>query len=203
MKYSEWESLLVENLQGLPTKECLKITDYYREIYSDKLDAGEGEEAILEEFGEPKLCAEKILAESASSDEETPSQNIPSAQTEPLKTPKNDTKQTNSITVSHIVGVVLFSVFIGIPLAAIAISVIAAFGAACISCGAGVIAGLVYTVMGIFSGASVQGVVAHIGLGLGASGLCGLLAIGCYFTTKYLSIGCYQLFKIIYVRRKK
>ena len=65
MTYESWEKELVERLDILPQNEKDEIISYYREIYSDKLDAGESESKIVSTFGEPALCAAKILIESS------------------------------------------------------------------------------------------------------------------------------------------
>ncbi|MBQ7912128.1 MAG: DUF1700 domain-containing protein [Clostridia bacterium] len=189
MTYKEWESRLVEELKGLPTAECLKITDYYKEMYGDRLDAGMNEEAILAEFGSPQSCAEKILAENAAENTDD-KKNPPSA-------PNHAEGQAANNMRKIVVGV-LFSLFAGIPLAAILVVAIASLGAVCISGGAGVIAGFVYIFVGAFSGAQGAGIAAHIGMGIGAMGVCGFLGLGGYFATKYSAIYSYKLMKTIY-----
>ena len=185
MNYREWESCLVKELKGLPTAEYMKATSYYREMYGDKLDAGMSEEAILAEFGSPKSCAEKILAENA------PEKNLPKATTAK--------KEISPVahTTKGIVLAVLFTPFFGIPLAAVLLAIVISMGAVCISGGAGVLASFLY----IFIGASTAmgaGVAAHIGMAIAAMGVCGFLGIGGYFATKYSAIYSYKLMKIIY-----
>ena len=184
MNYSEWESALIHELKGLPTAECIKITSYYREMYGDKLDAGMSEEAILAEFGSPKSCAEKIMAEQAVENGES------SAKTKkPLTRAGQKTK--------NIILAVLFSLFAGIPLAAVLVSIVVSLGAVCISGGAGVLAGFVYIFVGAFS-ATGAGIAAHIGMAIASIGVCGFLGIGGYFATKYGAIYSYKLMKLIY-----
>lgn len=65
MTYKEWESELLGYLKSLPEKEKVEVVNYYREIYSDRSDAGMKNKDILAEFGEPMLCAAKILKESS------------------------------------------------------------------------------------------------------------------------------------------
>ena len=188
MNYSEWESCLIKELKSLPTAEYMKITSYYREMYGDKLDAGMSEEAILAEFGSPQSCAEKIMAESAG--ESTKDGEKESSATKKFSLP---TSQKGK----NIFLAVLFSIFAGIPLAAVLVAAVTSLGAVCVSGGAGALAGFVYIFIGAFTAAGA-GIVAHIGLGIAAIGLCGLLGIGGYFATKYTAIYSYKLMKIIY-----
>ena len=55
MTYESWEKELVERLDILPKNEKEEIISYYREIYGDKLDAGESESKIVSAFGEPVI----------------------------------------------------------------------------------------------------------------------------------------------------
>ena len=185
MNYSEWESALIKELKGMPTAEYIKITSYYREMYGDKLDAGMSEEAILAEFGTPKSCAEKILAESSTENGEKPSA--------PTKKTLSPTGQKTK----NIILAVLFSLFAGIPLAAVLVAGVVSLGAICISGGAGAIASFVYIFVGAFTATGV-GIVAHIGMAIGGIGICGFLGIGGYFATKYTAIYSYKLMKTIY-----
>lgn len=187
MNYIAWESRLVEELKSLPTAEMLKITSYYREIYGDKLDAGMTEESILAEFGSPQSCAEKILAENASENNEAQASNAPAAP------PVLSKKQT----AKGIILAVLFTLFAGAPLAVILAAIILSLGAVCISGGAGILAGFVYIFIALFN-AMGAGIAAHVGMAIGAIGLCGFLGLGGYFATKYCAIYFYKLMKIIY-----
>lgn len=186
MSYSEWENALVKELKGLPTEEYIKITSYYREMYGDKLDAGMSEEAILTEFGSPKSCAEKIMAENTAENN----------QDNNVSVPKNSPSPT-AAKVKGIILSVLFSLFAGIPLAAALISIIVSMGAVCISGGAGVLASFVYIFIAPFHAVGT-GIAAHIGMAIGGVGVCGFLVIGGYFATKYSVIYSYKLMKIIY-----
>ena len=191
MTYKEWESCLVEELKGLPTAECLKITDYYKEMYGDRLDAGMSEEAILAEFGSPKSCAEKILAENAVENAESKGnkKNAPTVS-------NNDNSQVANNMRRIVVGI-LFSLFVGIPLAAVLVSIVVALGAVCISGTAGIVASLAYLFIGAFT-ATGAGIVAHIGMAIAAMGICGFLGLGGYYATKYCAIYSYKLMKTIY-----
>ena len=188
MNYSEWESLLVKELKCLPTTECLKITDYYKEMYGDRLDAGMREEDILAEFGSPKSCAEKILAENTEEKERNNPVKTTSATTPP---------STTSNTVKGVILAVLFTLFAGLPLAAVMVSVVVSLGAICISGAAGIVASFVFLVVSPFTSTGV-GIAAHIGMAIGGIGVCGFLAIGGYFATKYTAIYCFKAMKFIY-----
>ena len=188
MNYSEWESLLVKELKCLPTTECLKITDYYKEMYGDRLDAGMREEDILAEFGSPKSCAEKILAENTEEKERNNPVKTTSATTPP---------STTSNTVKGVILAVLFSLFAGIPLAAVLVSVVAALGAIFISGAAGIVASFVFLVVSPFT-ATGAGIAANIGMALAAIGVCGFLSIGGYYATKHTAIYSFKLMKVIY-----
>ena len=187
MTYKEWESCLVEELKGLPTAECLKITDYYKEMYGDRLDAGMSEEAILAEFGSPKSCAEKILAENASENNEAQTSNAPAS------SPVLSKKQT----AKGIILAVLFTLFAGAPLAVILAAIILSLGAVCVSGSVGILAGFVYIFIALFN-AMGAGIAAHVGMAIGAMGICGFLGLGSYFATKYSAIYSYKLMKSVY-----
>ena len=187
MNYIEWESRLTENLKSLPTTEVIKITSYYREIYGDKLDAGMTEESILAEFGSPQSCAEKILAENASENNEAQTANAPAS------SPVLSKKQT----AKGIILAVLFTLFAGAPLAVILAAIVLSLGAVCVSGSVGILAGFVYIFIAPFIGMGV-GIAMHLGMGIGAIGLCGFLGLGGYFATKYCAIYFYKLMKIIY-----
>lgn len=189
MNYSEWESALIQELKSLSTAECIKITSYYREMYGDKLDAGINEEQILSEFGSPKACAEKILAEQGTENDEVHD-----------KGSARSVSKKNLLagrTTKNIILTVLFSLFAGLPLAAVLAAIILALGAVCVSGAAGVLASLVYVLVGAFS-ATGAGIAAHIGLAIAGIGVCGLLGIGSFFATKYGAIFSYKLMKRIY-----
>ena len=187
MNYIEWENRLTENLKSLPTAEMLKITSYYREIYGDKLDAGMTEESILAEFGSPQSCAEKILAENASENNEAPTSNAPAAP------PVLSKKQT----AKGIILAVLFTLFAGAPLAVILAAIILSLGAVCVSGSVGILAGFVYIFIALFN-AMGAGIAAHVGMAIGAMGICGFLGLGSYFATKYSAIYSYKLMKYVY-----
>ena len=154
-------------------------------MYGDRLDAGMSEEAILAEFGSPKACAEKILAENTAESGERKTTSAP-------KAPSNAAQKTKGIILA-----VLFSIFAGIPLAAVLVSIVVALGAVCISGTAGIVASLVYLFIEPFT-ATGAGIAAHIGMAIGGIGVCGFLAIGGYYATKYTAIYCFKATKFIY-----
>lgn len=196
MNYMEWETRLVEALKGLPTAETIKVTSYYREMYGDKLDAGLKEEDILTEFGDPKACAEKIIAENASEDT-----NHAGNGTSDEKSAKDLDGQSAPLskkqTAKGIILALLFTLFAGLPLAACLVAIVISLGAVCISGGAGILAGFVYLFIAPFIGMGA-GIAMHIGMGIGAIGVCGLLGLGGFFATKYCAIYFYKLLKMIY-----
>ena len=189
MNYSEWESALIQELKSLSTAECIKITSYYREMYGDKLDAGINEEQILSEFGSPKACAEKILAEQGTENDEVHDKG--SARSVPKK------NLLAGRTTKNIILTVLFSLFAGLPLAATLASIVISLGAICISGAAGILASFVYVFVMPFQAVGA-GIAAHIGLTIAGIGVCGLLGIGSFFATKYSAIYSYKLMKLVY-----
>ena len=63
MTQVEWEKIFLDNLAAIPEAERFKMAEYYREIYGDKLEAGQTPDEVLAEFGDPKECAKRILKE--------------------------------------------------------------------------------------------------------------------------------------------
>lgn len=64
MNKKEFNKELLRELADLPQEERAKIIDYYDELYFEKLEAGEGEEEIINSFGIPRQIAKRVLAES-------------------------------------------------------------------------------------------------------------------------------------------
>ena len=60
MTYEQWEAKLKELLADASEEEINEAVGYYKEIYSDKKDAGLSDEEILREFGTPEDCAGRI-----------------------------------------------------------------------------------------------------------------------------------------------
>ena len=59
----EWDRRLRKSLKELPADERQRVFEYYDELFEDKIDSGEKEEAVVARFGEPEAAARKILAD--------------------------------------------------------------------------------------------------------------------------------------------
>lgn len=194
MTKKEWERRFLRGLRALPSQERQNTLAYYLELYGDKAELGLSETEILEEFGQPELCAARILAENEMGGE---------TQNEPPKYATNEkTEEKNGYSVGEIIGVIFFTLLLILP---IAISIGAAalsFGVASLACAICSVAGGIYSVLSpfVFSG-SAAGAFMHLGLGLTAGGICLLLAIGFYFATKYTAIALVKTLQFIYKRR--
>ena len=196
MTLKEWERRLINNLKGLSKEEREKIRDYYREIYGDKVDAGYTGEEIVEEFGSPEECAQKILAEGKT---ETANATTPSVQKKwRFKKPES---------AASIVGMVFLNLCVLVPMFSVILAIIAAFAAVAIGGAAAAVGFGLYAIVGpIYSGANgapFGGCLAHLGIGVAGVGIGILLFIAFYFVTKYSVIGAVKLFKRIYFRRVK
>ena len=190
MTWKEWEIRLLESLQTLSLEERAKIAEYYQEMYGDKLDAGLSEAEIIKEFGDPCLCAEKILSENATEKQEQSPPPAPPAKRE--KAP-----------VSSIIGTVFFTLLVMLPVGAIAVSIVITLGAIALSGAVISLAGIVYTCAAPFGGMSGSGTLAHMGIGIAASGIGLLLAIGFSLATYYSVLGCRKAIIAIYAWRKQ
>lgn len=184
MTYKVWEKKLRKYLSPLPKEEREAAAEYYREIYEDKTEAGELPESVLAEFGSPKDCAEKLLAENGKS---LPS--MPSA---------------NANSVASMIGMFFLTVLIVIPLFAAAISIVAAFASVAVAGVVTALAGAIFTVASPFfviNGASFGAILAQMGMGVAACGVGVLLAIAFAFITKYSFIYLMKGTVAIYKRR--
>lgn len=215
MTYKEWESELLGYLRSLPEKEKTEVVNYYREIYSDRCDAGMKNEDILAEFGAPMLCAAKILKESAS---DVPNEKSESVQE---KTEQKDNKKITidiekakekargvikNLSVSKIVGWFFLAVLVIIPIYAAIISVIASFAVAAISGAALIVGGAVLTVaspFGLITGYTGGGVLATMGMGLASAGVGAVITVIFFLLTKYSAIYFFKANKYIFKRRNK
>ncbi|MBO7304236.1 MAG: DUF1700 domain-containing protein [Clostridia bacterium] len=202
MTYKEWESELVGYLKGMPAGELEKIKEYYREMYGDRSEAGMSDKQILAEFDDPKICAAKILMENGEDDvpEEEPRQEKSDKITVTL--PKiNLKKKLKGLSVSKIVGWFFLFILVVIPLAAIAVSVVAVFAATSIGCAAGVLGSIIIAVCAPFvSGITMGGAnaAATAGIGLATAGVCALLSIAFFFITKYSVFVCVKISKYVF-----
>ena len=206
MTYREWESELVGYLKGLPESELEKIKEYYSEMYGDRSDAGMSDERILAEFGEPKLCAAKILMENGEQEEAAEEPNEKKGDKITITLPKIDIKEKlKGLSVSKIVGWFFLFVLVIIPLAAVALSVVVSFAATAVGCAAGVLGGVVIAVTAPFvSGIAMGGAnaTATVGVGLAAAGVCALLSIAFFFITKYSVFVCIKIAKYVFGGKK-
>ena len=206
MTYKEWESALLGYLRSMPSDELEKIKEYYREMYGDRSDAGMGEAEILAEFGEAKVCAAKILVENADAKESALPQNLQKSDTAPAEKEKFSLKEKlGSISPAQVVGWFFLGLFVLIPAAAIAISVIVSFAATTLGCGVGSVGGLVIALISPFISGPAMGAAnatATVGAGLAASGICALLTIAFYYLTKYSVFVCIKLAKYVFGGKK-
>lgn len=187
MNYKTWEKQLKKSLHGLPKAEKASATEYYRELYGDKLEAGASEAEILQEFGSPTSCAARILEAAESSPQNSEKQD------------KAAYKPTGA-SAFYIVGMVFLSLTIIIPLGAAAFSVLCAFGAATLGCGIGALVGAIYVFVAPFLGEGVAITFVNIGAGFAICGVGILLTLFFGFLTKYAAIGTWKSLKFIYKR---
>lgn len=199
MTQKKWERTLKRFLSPLPKSEQKSIVAYYREMYQDKLDLGLSESEILAEFGDPQVCAGRMIAES-SIEQKTPptttATNNPFAQ-------EYKAKPIKSASVGGTLGMVFFTLLLGIPVGAVWVSVIAVFAAVGVASVAVGFAGLLsplltpfYSSLG-FSGVSFA---ANLGLYLASAGAGFMLAVLFYYATKHTVVGLIQTVKFIYGR---
>ena len=66
MKTEEFLKELQLKIKQLPADEKKRILDFYQEMIEDRIENGEKEEQIIEEFGSADTLAQKILEESNS-----------------------------------------------------------------------------------------------------------------------------------------
>lgn len=202
MTYKQWEGELLSHLKTLPEIEQHEAAEYYREIFSDKFDAGIEENKILREFGDPKIAAERILAERDDSETEAP---IKEEKPESKVQNNTATAKIKKISISKWVGIFFLTTLVFIPLASIAISVIAAFGAVTVSAGALVIGGLVGAIaspLALILSYTGMGVLSAAGACLALAGVGAILLPVFFVITKYCVIVSVKLTKYS-VRRCK
>ena len=259
MTLQEWEKKLKKYLSPLPKSEQNRIVEYYREMYGDKIDNGCSEAEILAEFGDPQVCAGRMISENADTEEQEqpifapikqpkqpkqPQQAQSAQQAQPTGNPYvgnpyvsspyvgnpylssaaganiANTNATNnapmaqtatdkakkSPSVGAVIGWIFFTLLIGIPVMAVIVSVIASLAAVFISGIAVAVAGAVFAVASLFFGifgVPASGIFASLGLGLAASGVGILLAIGFSFATKYTAVYTFKGVRWLYAGRKR
>ena len=187
MTQREWEKKLLKELKQLPKEEKDKILEYYREIYGDKLDAGFSADAIMKEFGDPRECAHRILAEEYADRSDT-------AITPPPR--------THGISAPYVIGLFFLTVLLILPLAIAALGVIVTFAVISIGGFAVSLSGIIVIVWCFFQFPIGAVLVAALGAGITFIGVGCLLLVCFYMLTKYTAIGTFEALKWIYVRKK-
>ena len=185
MTKKNWEKRLLSNLRPLQRDERKKILDYYREIYSDKAEAGYSEAEILAEFSSPEECATRILA----------GENVQ---------PTLQKRERRNLSPAEMVGMFFLSLLLILPLAATAFALIVSFFALSVSGVAVAIAGVVYAIGTplLFIGSlPAAGCFAHLGIGIAACGVGCLLFVAFAPLGKYLAIGTGKALRFIYKGR--
>ena len=173
MTQRKWERALKRFLSPLPRSEQKSIVAYYREMYQDKLELGLSESEILAEFGSPQACAGRMIAESSIEQKKPPTTDNPFAQ-------EYQAKRIKSSSVGGVVGMVFFTLLLGIPVAAVWVSVIATFVAVGVASIAVGIAGLLFPLLTPFYaslGFSGISFTANLGLYLASAGAGFMLAV--------------------------
>ena len=192
MTYRKWEDALLSHLGNIPESERREACEYYREIFGDKYDAGIEENRILEEFGDPKICAERILSERDETETKEPKL---------AKAPRVKAK----FSITKWVGIFFLTTLVVIPLACVIISVIAAFASVAIAAAALIIGGVVGTLaspLAFILGYTGWGVLSAAGACLAAAGAGALLFPAFFIITKYSVISSLKLTKYA-IRRCK
>lgn len=180
MTYEKWEKRLKGHLKPLPAEEKEAAIAYYQEMYNDKLEAGLSIEGILEEFGSPKTCAERILSENGF--------------------PVHSTRQN----VGWWIGISFLTLLLILPIYASLFSIIVSFGAVAFSGGASALAGALYALASPFFaivGVDFWGVITYMGVGFTVCGVGLLIMIGFAYATKYLYKWTAKSLVQIYKRR--
>lgn len=176
--YKKWKKQLQKYISPLSKEEANAVLEYYDELYSDKKEEGLTEENILLSFGEPQVCALRILTDAD----------------KPFKA-----KHTPSVV--NYVGLFFLTVLLVLPLAAGAFSIVVSFVASAFACLICSFAGLILVPLSFFVGMDgAWAIVMLIGMGICAFGVCLLLAIGFWFVAKYTYIGSIKALKYIYKR---
>ena len=209
MTQVEWEKIFLDNLAAIPEAERFKMAEYYREIYGDKLEAGQTPDEVLAEFGDPQECAKRILKENENVTEEILQESKPLPEPKMKKeiaqveAKQSVTKKRGYWTPATIVGMVFLTLLLIAPISSGVVAVIAALGAMVLVGGVLVLAGCLYVVIAPFmgiTGASFGAIVAHMGMGFALCGAGILVGIAFWFAVKYAVIGCWKALVWIYRR---
>lgn len=183
MTYKVWERQLKKEIKKLPKEERERIAEYYREMYDELISGGMNEESALTELGSPEKCAAQAIAEGE--------QNVFPTEIKPK----------TKVSVAELFGLFFFSLFLGLPLVAIGVSLIISFAAVVVSGAAISLAGIVFAFASFYFGFSRISILAYAGIGIAACGAGMLLFVGFFLLTKYTAIAFKNLLKTIYVRR--
>ncbi len=190
MTKKKWERIFLKNLKPLSQEERQKALEYYREMYGDKAESGLSEAEILANFGSPDACAMRVLLESFPEKEAT---------VYALK------EKFFNHSLGELIGLIFLIVILILPIAAVFASIIVAFGISSFACAivavATALGSLIFPIYAAGAGASAGGVLMYLGMGFAGTGVCILLAIGFYFTTKYCGIALIKALQYIYRRR--
>ena len=222
MTYQQWETTLLNYLKSQSKTEKDDIVSYYREMYNDKRDSGLPEDDIIAAFGDPMVCAARILKESGAEDEakgreanadETASA-PPKKQSSFSETAipvlnkiKNTAKETvSNLSVAKVVGWFFLTILVIIPLAAVLIGVIATLASLTIVGAAmavgGVIGALASPLLFILD-FTFSGVLIAAGGALITSGVGAVMFLIFYYITKYSVISTVKVIKYSARRKSK
>ena len=180
MTYKDWEKRLKRHLKSLPADEKESAVGYYKEMYADKTEAGLSPEDILEEFGSPKSCAERILTDNGLP--------VPSL----------------SKSIGWWVAMSFLTLILILPIYAALFAIVISLGAVAFSGGVSAVAGALYTVASPFfaiGGMDFWAVITHMGIGFAVTGVGLLLALGFFFASKYSFKWTIQSLVFIYKKR--
>lgn len=187
MKKREWEKRFLKALKSLPKYEREEALEYYREMYGDKAESGLSEREILQEFGIPERCAERILNEQYAN------------------RPAPAQREKRTLSPAEIVGLFFVFLLLGLPLAGAALGVIVSFFAVAVSGVAVSVAGVLYAIvapLATLGSLSAPAAIAHVGLGLTLCGVGAILFAAFGLLTKYTTIGCKKAFVYFFTRGK-
>ena len=207
MTYREFERKLYSHLAGIDEKDKTAIIEYYEEIYLEKKELGIPESEIVDEFGPPEECAARMadgMAESDSMQTAPPREEKHGEENIATKNEKA-TESATRVSLAEILGMVLFTLILVIPLASVLLSIVVSLGAVALSGAIVAIAGVLYALISplhFISGLTLLEVLMHLGIGLGLAGAGGVCFAILYPITKNSAILSYKLIKGIYIKKK-
>lgn len=190
MNRKTWERQFLRALKPLSKEEKNAALAYYREMYGDKAETGVPEEEILREFGDPQVCAARIVGEEKEDGEKDAATPLPPS-------------RSSASSVAAIFGIVLFSLIVLLPLLCVTVALIASFAVVSVACAVVSIAGGVYAIVTPFLLSAGGGAVvfANVGLGVFALGLGALLFVAFGALTKLLLTATHAAVQSIFRRR--